>query len=102
MPETTASLDLIAPGDTVTVDRILFDAIRGRCREQGVAEGTRLSCRTADRDRVVVETADGRAVPCERSLARFIAVTRAAGRARGGVDENRNRAGSPEPARQER
>ncbi len=71
------SLDRVAAGDTVTVQRILFDGIRSRCRAVGVDEGTRLSCRTADRERVVIETEAGRAVPCERSLARFIEVARA-------------------------
>ncbi len=72
------SLDHVAAGDTVTVERILFDGVRGRCREHGVAEGARLSCRTADAEQIVVETETGRAVPCERSLARFIEVRRTA------------------------
>ncbi len=72
------SLDHVAAGDTITVERILFDGVRGRCREHGVSEGARLSCRATDAERIVVETESGRAVPCERSLARFIEVRRSA------------------------
>ncbi len=42
-------------------------------------EGTRLSCRVAGAEAVILETEQGGAVPCERRLARFIAVTPAGG-----------------------
>lgn len=79
MPAAAQSLDHVAAGDTVTVERILFDGLRALCRDQGVMEGTRLSCRVAGADAVILETEKGGAVPCERRLARFIAVTRAGG-----------------------
>ncbi len=77
MNSETHSLAFVNAGDTVTVERIVFDAIRHRCRELGVGEGTRLSCRTTDRDHVVLETAAGQAIPCARDLARFIEISRA-------------------------
>ncbi len=69
------SLAQIAAGETVTVERIVFDTIRERCRELGVAEGTRLSCRATDPGQVVLETEAGRAIPCARNLARFIEIS---------------------------
>ncbi len=69
------SLENVGAGETVTVRRILFDTLRSHCRERGIDEGSLLSGRAADASRVVVETAAGRAVPCERRYARFIQIT---------------------------
>ncbi len=69
------SLENVVAGESVTVRRILFDALRSHCREQGIEEGSHLSGRAGDAGRVVVQTAAGREVPCERRYARFIQVT---------------------------
>ena len=69
------SLENVGAGETVTVRRILFDALRSHCRERGIEEGSLLSGRAADAGQVIVETPEGRAVPCERRFARFIQVT---------------------------
>lgn len=69
------SLEKVGAGETVTVRRILFDALRVHCHERGIDEGSLLSGRAGDAGRVIVETSSGRAVPCERRYARFIQVT---------------------------
>ncbi len=68
------SLENVGAGETVTVRRILFDTLRSHCRELGIDEGSLVSGRAADASQVIVETAEGRAVPCERRFARFIQV----------------------------
>jgi len=68
------SLENVGTGEAVTVRRILFDALRSHCHERGIDEGALLSGRAADASRVIVETAAGRTVPCERRYARFIQV----------------------------
>ncbi len=73
--ERMRSLESVAAGETVTVRRILFDALRSHCSARGVREGARLRIRSGDRERLQLETAAGEAVPCERRYARFIQVT---------------------------
>jgi len=77
MSERARSLDSIEAGETITVRRILFETLRSHCSDQGVREGARLRIRGGDGDRLQLETAGGRAVPCERRYARFIQVARA-------------------------
>ncbi len=73
------SLATTETGETVTVRRILFDTLRSHCSERGVREGARLRVRAGDAERVELETAGGRAVPCERRYARFIQVATSPG-----------------------
>ncbi len=69
------SLDTAETGETITVGRILFDTLRSHCSQRGVREGARVRIRAGDAERLELETAGGRAVPCERRYARFIQVT---------------------------
>ncbi len=76
--EATRSLDTAEAGETITVRRILFDGLRSHCLARGVHEGARLRVGLRDAQRVQLQMAGGRAVPCERQYARFIQVASAA------------------------
>ncbi len=71
----TRSLDTAEAGEMITVRRILFDTLRSHCSARGVHEGARVRVGPGDAQRVQLQTAGGRAVPCERRYARFIQVT---------------------------
>jgi Fe2+ transport system protein FeoA len=62
-------------GETLRVERILFDALRARCAALGVHEGSNVRCRSVTPTRLVLETGGGRTVLFERDWARFIQVS---------------------------
>lgn len=72
--EATRSLDTAEAGETLTVRRILFDALRSHCSARGVHEGARLTVGPGDGERLQLRPVGGPPVPCERRYARFIQV----------------------------
>ena len=68
------SLAFATPGELVKVEIILFDALRARCAELGIAAGDTLRCRSINHSLMTFETSRGRTVALEREWARFIQI----------------------------
>jgi hypothetical protein len=76
----TASLAGIETGDLVRIHSIPATGIRTYCEAVGIVAGDVLSCRNAARYSLLLVTAQGRTVSLDRDRARFIRVSRPAGR----------------------
>lgn len=89
------SLAELRPGQRIRIEHILFEALREHCLKRGLHEGDAVSgaaggpepeggegpeARVQEaappgrQDTIMVLTADGRLVPCERDWARFVQV----------------------------
>ena len=75
-PTLTRSLADLAPGESVRIQNIYFDQVRGLCSKLGITEGTRLRCRarTANELLLQLETDSTRFTTAHVSWARFVAV----------------------------
>ncbi|HEX6307618.1 MAG TPA: FeoA domain-containing protein [Longimicrobiales bacterium] len=69
MDRTLASL---APGESGTVGRIVFGALRALCDDLGIREGDAVSCRAGTAGVLILDTQDGHTVSLARDWARFI------------------------------
>jgi hypothetical protein len=76
MDERHGSLAGLRPGERIRVERILFETLRQHCSGRGVREGDVLTGGAAASRLVLLRTAAGRVVPCERDWARFVAIDR--------------------------
>ena len=98
MPADHASLAELRPGERIRIEQILFEALREHCLRRGLHEGDAVSrvpelhegdavSRVPEKrnagggardsgGEVLLRTADGRLVPCERDWARFVQVHR--------------------------
>jgi hypothetical protein len=74
--ERVRSLAEIAPGQTVTVRRILFEVPRLRCGDLGLYEGDRVRLGRRDGEALVLRRRDGGCIQCPADVARFIEVGR--------------------------
>jgi hypothetical protein len=71
------SLASVRTADAVRISGILLHSVRAQCKSLGICEGSLVRCRAAGRATLVLDTADGRTVPVDRDMARFIQVCRA-------------------------
>lgn len=60
--------------ETVSVRRIVFDGVRARCADLGLAEGAAVRVDGQAGGCVLVHAADGAQVCCPAELARFVEV----------------------------
>lgn len=74
MDRTVRSLAQVALDEPVAVRRIVFDGVRARCSELGLAEGDRLRVEDRDGEWVRLRRFGGGEVRCPEDLARFVEV----------------------------
>jgi hypothetical protein len=72
MNQAHRTLATLHPGESATVGPILFDALRGLCRDLGIREGQDVHCRAGTAGVLVLDVADGMTVALARDWARFI------------------------------
>jgi hypothetical protein len=72
MNQASRTLATLHPGESATVGPILFDALRGVCRDLGIREGQAIHCRAGTAGVLVLDVADGLTVSLARDWARFI------------------------------
>lgn len=74
-PSSSRSLAMIVNGNCVTVDYILFDVVRARCADLGLAVGDTLHVTGRTTLHIALRTARGTMCTLEREFAHFIVVT---------------------------
>ena len=73
-PASNRTLAMLAPGETGTVDSIVFGALRALCDDLGIREGETVHCRAGTAGVLILDTQDGHIVSVARDWARFIRV----------------------------
>ena len=68
------TLATLVPGESGTVDSIMFGALRALCNDLGIREGERVHCRAGTAGVLILDTEDGHTVSVARDWARFIRV----------------------------
>jgi hypothetical protein len=72
------TLAMLGPGQSATVEAIVFAALRTMCGDLGIREGESVRCRAGTAGVLVLDTEDGHVVSLARDWAHFIRVLPAA------------------------
>lgn len=75
------TLAMLVPGESGTVDSIVFGALRALCEDLGIREGDEVHCRAGTAGVLILDTEDGHTVSLARDWARFIRLAPAIARA---------------------